>query len=183
MIINIAKISRQVSVKGPDLITRPVGRSVYEKITEKIMSVGNSETVILDFEGFKVLDSSFIDEAIVKLQLDAINGSKNIYIKISNISKMAELNIESVINSYESFKQKKIVVLTEDICSNNKFYIGNLTVEEENIINLLRINKICSVNDFESVTQLYGDELAELIKGIIFLRLIKQVEKNKYSSV
>ena len=84
MIIDIAKIARNCKIKLPDLITRPVGRSLYAAVKEKLEFVGAGETVLLDFEGVKVIDSSCVDELIVRLIQDSY--ARYFYIKLRNVS-------------------------------------------------------------------------------------------------
>src|SRR5208337_3274034 len=113
MVINILKTAKENGIKGPDLITRPMGRKMYSIVRDKLSHAGQGETVIIDFSGIKVIDSSFIDELIVKL----INDSfvMDFYIKLRNISPISEINIDSVFNSYSNYRDRRIAVVRDEL--------------------------------------------------------------------
>ena len=74
MVINIRKKADELKIKGPDLLTRPVGRLMYQSIRGMLEHIREGETLVLDFQNIKVIDSSFIDEMIVRLVIDSRNG-------------------------------------------------------------------------------------------------------------
>ena len=76
MIIKINKTAEVLKLKMPDLITRHVGRSMYDSIKKLVGNINDGETLVLDFEGIKVIDSSFIDEMVVRLILDSMTSNR-----------------------------------------------------------------------------------------------------------
>jgi len=180
MIIDIAKTAKETKVNLPDLITRPVGRIMYAATVEKLTIIQTSETVILNFNGIKVLDSSFIDEYIVKLIIDS--GIKDFYIKLKNISTISEINIDSVFNSYSIYNKSRIAVAREEIGSNNRFYIGSITEQEIDIMNYLRTNNWASADDISRFTRVEVNELKLILEQLSFLRLVKKYN-GKFTTV
>jgi hypothetical protein len=172
MIIDVAKVARELKVKLPDLITRPVGRTVYAATVEKLSVIGAGETVILDFGGIKVIDSSFIDEYIVKLILDS--REKDFYLKLRNISPISEINIDSVFNSYSNYKEIRIAVAREEIGKNNRFYIGPLAEQESDIMDYLRINVNAGIDDISRFSGIDFKVLQNLLTELSILRVIRQ---------
>ena len=171
MIIKVEIVAREMKVKIPDLITRPVGRLMYSATNEKLEIIEEGETVIIDFTGIKVIDSSFIDEYIVKLIHDS--RVRDFYLKLRNISFIAEINIDSVFNSYSTYKDKRIVVAREDMGKNNRFYIGPLSEHESDILDYLRISHGASVEDISRFCGIDSQKLKKLLEELIFLRVIK----------
>lgn len=171
MIIDVAKIAREVKVKLPDLITRPVGRIMYAATVEKLSIIG-AETVVLDFGAVKVIDSSFIDEYIVKLILDS--REKDFYLKLRNISPISEINIDSVFNSYSNYKEKRIAVAREEIGRNNRFYIGPLIEEESDIMDYLRININAGIEDICRFSGMDFKILKNILEELSILRVIRR---------
>lgn len=171
MIINVEKTARELKIKTPDLITRPVGRLMYSTTAESLTIIGSGEVVILDFTGIKVIDSSFIDEYIVKLILES--RIRDFYLKLRNISPISEINIDSVFNSYSSYKDRRIAVIREDMGGNNRFYIGPLSEQESDILDYLRINQGASVDDIAGFSGFESRELKRLLEELSFLRVIK----------
>ncbi|HNX23123.1 MAG TPA: STAS-like domain-containing protein [Spirochaetota bacterium] len=172
MIIDVAKIAKEVKVKLPDLITRPVGRMMYAATVKKLSIIGAGETVILDFSGVKVIDSSFIDEYIVKLILDS--REKDFYLKLRNISPISEINIDSVFNSYSNYKDTRIAVAREEIGKNNRFYIGPLGEHERDIMDYLRINLNAGIEDISRFSGIDFNILKTLLDELSILRVIRR---------
>lgn len=181
MEVKIGNLSKKNRQKSSDLITRPVGRNMYKKVTESMKIISEGEVVVLDFENIRVIDSSFIDEFIVRLIMDSVNKG-NFYIKLRNISDIAEINISSVLKSYSQF-DKKIVVMTEDICLNNNFYIGDLLSDESDVINFLRINREVSLEDIIAATGLPEERAKVALVTLVEMRLVRTVENGIYSIV
>ncbi len=172
MIVDVAKIAKGIKVKLPDLITRPVGRIMYSATVEKLSIIGEGETVILDFSGIKVIDSSFIDEYIVKLILDS--REKDFYLKLRNISAMSEINIDSVFNSYSNYKERRIAVAREEMGKNNRFYIGPLVEKESDIMDYLRININAGIDDISRFSGMDFKVLKDILEELTILRVIRR---------
>ena len=49
--------------------------------------------------------------------------------------------------SYSNYKNKKIVVITENICQNNVFFIGPLSDQERDVVEFVRVNKSITADD------------------------------------
>ena len=172
MIIDIAKLAKEAKINLPDLITRPVGRSMYAITIDKLTIIAISETVILNFTGIKVLDSSFIDEYLVKLILDS--RTKDFYIKLKNISTISEINIDELFNYYSNYNELRIAVAREEIGNNSRFYIGPVTEQEHDIINYLRTNSGAGIDDISKFTGFEIKELKLILEQLSFLRLVKR---------
>jgi hypothetical protein len=172
MIIDVAKIAKELKVKLPDLITRPVGRMMYAATAGKLSIIGAGETVILDFNSVKVIDSSFIDEYIVKLILDS--RVKDFYIKLRNISPISEINIDSVFNSYSNYKETRIAVAREEMGKNNRFYIGPLVEQERDILDYLRMNLNAGIDDISRFSGIDFKILKNLLDELSILRVIRR---------
>ena len=172
VIIDIVKTAKEIKVNLPDLITRPVGRAMYAVTVKKLVIISTSETVILNFNGIKVLDSSFIDEYLVKLIIDS--RMKDYYIKLKNISNISEINIDSVFNSYSNYNKSRIAVAKDDLGNNSRFYIGSITEHERDIINYLRTNSGAGVDDISRFIEIEVNELKLTLEELSFLRLIRR---------
>lgn len=180
MVIIIRKKADELKQKGPDLLTRPVGRLMYQSIRGMLEHIREGETLLLDFQNIKVIDSSFIDEMVVRLVIDSRNGEIPFYVKLKNISEIAEINIDMVFRSYSNYKNKKIVVITENICQNNAFFIGPLSDRERDIVEYLRINKSLARDDIATYTGSTPDEVAGIMEGLNALRVIKKENDGVY---
>ena len=180
MIIDVFKMAKSSKIKVPDLITRPVGRKLYAAVKEKLEYTGSGETVILDFTGIKVIDSSCIDELIVRLIQESFD--RDFYIKLRNVSPISEINIDSVFNSYSNYRDRRIAVVREELGKNNKFYIGPLSEAERDIIDYLRLNHRASVDDLTVFSGMERGMASALIDGLKSMRVVK-MENGDFISI
>ncbi len=174
MIIQVKKKAEELKLKSADLITRTVGRDMYARISEAVAVATRDEVVVLDFSGIKVIDTSFIDELLVKLISDSKSEEKGFYIKIKNISRTAEINIDLVFKSYSHYKDNRLAVITEDICQNNSFFIGPLTDREREVIDFIRVNRMITNDDLETSTGLDREAARQLIDTLCTMKLIRK---------
>jgi len=174
MIVNVVKLAKEAKIKLPDLITRPVGRQMYAKMKEKLPVAGKGETVILNFENIKVIDSSFIDEFLVNLIKDA--DEKDFYIKLRNISAISEINIDSVFKSYSNYKDGRLAVIREELGNNNRYYIGPLTESESDIIDYLRINHHAGAEEMARFCGIEALTLKSILDNLLKLRVIRRLD-------
>ncbi len=183
MIISIAQTARKLKIALPDLLTRPVGRRMYREISTMLVNAGAGEVVVFDFSSIRVIDSSFIDELIVRLLNEAHDGKRDLYFRVKNVTPSAEINIDSVFKNYSKYNNKKMVVITEDICKDNKFFIGPLGDMEKTVIDYLRINHISDIAELARLTGLDKEHLGVLMEDLYKLRLVRRMEQDRFSSV
>jgi hypothetical protein len=172
--INMYALAERLGCSPPDLITRPAGRDVYGHLKRVLNDLGDGGTMVLDFSGVKVIDSSFIDEMLVNILLEARQSPKVFYIKLKNFSEIAEINIDLVLRSYSLYKNKKIVVITENICHNNAFYIGPLTDLEKDIVEYLRINKSATPEEISRFSGLPSQEAERILEELHAARAVRK---------
>lgn len=173
MNIELRTIAKQNKVSLPDLLTRPVGRTFYGAARKKISRAGQGETVVCDFEGVQVIDPSFVDEFVIMLLKNATEGANDYYVRVKNVSKSAELNIRSVMDSYRTYGERRFALLTEDLTSENTHVIGDLSSGEKDIIELLRINKSVTVPVVSHSLNVGESESREMLDQLINLRIVK----------
>lgn len=179
MIIDIKKKAADKKISLPDLITRPIGRKMYECVSREFAILGEEEVVFLDFAGIKVIDSSFIDEFLIKLILDSRMRTPAFFIKLINISDIAEINIDSVFNSYYMYNNDKIAVITDRLAFNNSYFIGTLSKTEKNVIDYLKVNKAASPEEAASIIDKSVEETGKILEELYHLRVVRRGTTNK----
>ncbi|MBN1531917.1 MAG: STAS-like domain-containing protein [Spirochaetes bacterium] len=172
-----------MKIEVPDLITRQLGRVMSDTIIEKMKSMHEGETLLLDFDGIEVVDSSFIDELIIKLLLLSRSSMFPFFIKLKNISNAVEINIDLVFNSYSSFNRDRMAVVTEGLCRNNCYYIGPLSEIERDILGYLRINKSASLDDLCRFTGAGEEEMRRTADELFSMRVIRRDGDTQYVPV
>jgi hypothetical protein len=182
MVISLKNIASQNDISLPDLLTRPVGRAMFAFAEKKLQKISNGETVVCDFDGVEVIDPSFVDEFVIRLlKIDTLDD-KTFFVRVKNISKSAELNIKSVLDSYLTYGSQRYALLSEELTSNNSHVIGELNSIEHDIIELIRINShvtLKSVIELLNINEETGNRaLSELCR----LGLVKNLD-NSYMLV
>jgi len=174
MVISLKKLAGEIKIDVPDLITRQMGKAIFEIISGKLKSMHENELLVLDFEAIQVIDASFIDELIIKLILLSRSSLFPFYVKLKNISQAVEINIDLVFNSFSSFNRDRIVVLSSDLFSNNSYYIGSLSEREKDILDYLRINKHSSLKDIMNLTGTRESEIKRILDELYAMRIIRK---------
>lgn len=183
MVFNVKKIAESMKYRSPDLITRPIGRKIYAHVIKKMESVSPGEVIVLDCEGIMVMDSSFIDELIVRLVNDSMSSDSQFFIRLKNLSDSAEINIDSVFKSYSRYNSQKIVVITEDLCRNNNYYIGSVSGIEKDIIDYLRINRSAGIGEISKYAEKSPEEIYSVMISLVGLRIVRNLKEGIYSAV
>lgn len=147
MEISIRNIAKQCRIHGSDLLTRPTGKKLYAKISAHVQKARPEEVVILDFEGFTVIDASCVDELIVNLIREAMRPEKPFFLRLRNISTTMDMNISMVFDSYAEFSGMRIGIITEDLVSKRGHYIGRMNDVERELLEYLFVSKSASVID------------------------------------
>jgi hypothetical protein len=180
MIIELKKKVKELKISCPDLITRPSGKKMYESVKSSLDIISENETILIDFNGIGVIDSSFIDEFIVKLIIDSKKNEKAFFIKLKNISDIAEINIDSVFKTFSNYNKERMIVITDDIRKNNNFFIGTLGELEKSLLAFLRVNKNAGVKELAANLEKSTEETEIILERLYFDRLIKKIKGYYY---
>ncbi len=174
MIIKLNKIAPELKPTIPDLITRPVGKELYSRVMVNLVHIHKGEVLLLDFEGYRVLDPSFIDEFIIRLIFKSRDDENHFYVKLAQISEIAAINIASVFKSYTAVNNIRLVVITESLIENN-FFIGDLHPQERDIINYLMVNKTAIPMDIATFLEIDTARAETLLHSMHSMRTIRQL--------
>jgi hypothetical protein len=174
VIIQVKKVAADLKIRLPDLITRPMGKRVYGRISKRLEHAGEGEVVVLDFEGIKVIDSSFIDECLIRLILDSRASGRVFYIKLCNISDIAEINLDLVLNSYYMYNNEKIAVITDRVTHNNSVFLGVLSKLERDIVDYLRVNKTARLEDLAALVSAPEGKARAIVDELFRIRVVRR---------
>lgn len=175
MVIQIKNTARDLKIRLPDLITRPVGRRMYEKTRKNMAHVTDGEVVLVDFTGVQVIDSSFIDEFLLRLIEDSREAAPVFFVKLANITPIIEMNIDSVFGSYHTYNERRIAVVTESLTAMNSYYIGTISDSERDVMDYLRINRIAALGDIAAFIGMREEDAAPLVEELYALRVVRRV--------
>jgi anti-anti-sigma regulatory factor len=174
MILQIKNTARDLKIRLPDLITRPVGRRMYERTRKSMAHVGDGEVVLVDFSGVQVIDSSFIDEFLLRLIEDSREESPVFFVKLANITPIIETNIDSVFSSYQAYNERRIAVVTESLTAMNSYCIGIISGHERDVLDYLRINRVAALGDIAAFVGMREEDALPLVEGLYGLRVVRR---------
>jgi hypothetical protein len=177
MIINVRDIAKQLHITIPDLITRGTGSAVYRIIHAYLPGIPDQEALVLDFTDIKVIDTSFIDECIVRLVYDSRTHRPVFFVKVAAVSAIAEMNIESVFTSHARYGGTSFAVVIDRQAENNSYYLGSLSPPEHDIINYLYINKSAHVNEVADFIAQPIRATTDILDTLHAMRLIRRSDQ------
>jgi hypothetical protein len=70
----MARLARQIGIKGHDFLTRDKGEKAYDLLKEQLKATLESHPLVLIFPPEQLVDSSFADESVVQLGEEILNN-------------------------------------------------------------------------------------------------------------
>jgi hypothetical protein len=71
---DMAKLARQIGVKGGNFLTRDMGERAYGLLNEQLQATPDGQPLVLIFPPAQLVDSSFADESAVRLGEEILKG-------------------------------------------------------------------------------------------------------------
>jgi len=106
----------------PDLITRELGLQAYSLLHQALTETPSGETLVLDFTGTRVMDSSFAGGSLLKLLRELVAGAfGERYLFLTNATPSTEENIDMTILGHGL----KLALLSADSAGNRRI-LGRL---------------------------------------------------------
>ena len=65
----MTRLFAHLSIRGPDLLLRNYGERAFPVLEQALLEVPLGQTLLLDFAGVSVMDTSFADETVLELAL------------------------------------------------------------------------------------------------------------------
>jgi predicted HTH transcriptional regulator len=175
MVIEIKKLATSVAVtrKSSDLFTRYVGKLLFQKIQEKLRHLVEHEVVVIDFDGIRSVDASFVDECIVPLLELSQKNTIPFYIKLINITDNVEYIVHQVIGMAK--EQKRYIVMTDRLCKNGCHALGSISEMEKDIIEYCVINKQATSTDIASFLHVPESQAHDSLMRLYGMRAVRKI--------
>lgn len=71
---DMAKMAKQIGIKGGNFLTRDMGEKAYELMKDQLGSTPEGQPLVLVFPPAQLVDSSFADESAVRLGEEILKG-------------------------------------------------------------------------------------------------------------
>src|SRR5438132_88003 len=95
----MAKLARQIGIKGQNYLTREKGEKGYELLKEQLRATPEGHPLVLVFPHTQLVDSSFADESVVRLGEEILKGKyKERCILLEGLTDDSIKNFEGVLS-------------------------------------------------------------------------------------
>lgn len=168
---NIKKLASRAGVDSTDLLTRQTARNLYVKLKKQMAIIGIDEVVVLDFSGTEVVDPSFCDEFFGAILKDAADPEHPFYVRLKNISKAAEKNLQSIFS--DSIDENTCGFVTETLTRESEYFIGHASAEEREVLEYVRVNQSARAQEIAAAL---GKDIAEtekILERLCLARLMR----------
>ena len=155
-----------------DLVTRPSGQVIRERIEKSIQKEEEGSVVVLDFSNIGIIDYSCADEIVAKLISRLLSneyGDK--YILLRGLNENQQENIEVAL------ERKELAVIAENR-EGNKFLLGSLNNYLRETLSLIVKNGRTTARELADILKIEantsGTRLLNLYKKKLVLRKDEQ---------
>lgn len=97
-VFKLEEWKKRLKVPGQDLVTRELGQEIYKGMVSVLKSLSIDDTLVIDFSGIRVVDTSFADETVLRLLKELVEGKHGErFLCLLNPSESAIANLQGAI--------------------------------------------------------------------------------------
>ena len=154
-----------------DLVTRPSGQIIRERIERDLEKEPDRAVIALDFTKIGVIDYSCADEIISKLVSRLLSGEyKDRYLILYGLNENQRENIEVAL------ERKGLAVMAE-MKQGRRVVLGSLNNYLKDTLNLITRRKQMTSKDLSDVRQLEANTSGTRLLNLAKKRLVKRIER------
>ncbi len=169
---NLYKLLKEELGNGSsDLVTRPSGQAIRERIERDIEKEENGTVLTLDFSKIGIIDYSCADEIIAKLISRLLSGEYGEkYIILSGLTENQKENIEVAL------ERKDLAVIAE-MREGKKVLIGNLNNYLLETLNMILKKGKITAGDLSAALKLPANTSGTRLLNLHKKRLVKRMDE------
>ena len=169
---NLYKLLKEELKNGSnDLVTRPSGQVIRERIERDIAGEGDGEVVALDFSKIGIIDYSCADEVVAKLISRLLSGEYgDKYITLIGLNENQRENIEVAL------ERKDLAVMAE-MQDSKKILLGSLNNYLKETLNLILKKGRITAKDLSESMKLEANTSGTRLLNLYKKRLVKRVDE------
>lgn len=154
-----------------DLVTRPSGQAVRERIERDIENEANGAVVALDFSKIGVIDYSCADEIVTKLVSRLLSGEYgDKYLLLIGLNENQKENIEVAL-------ERKDLAIMAEMRDNNRVVLGNLNNYLKDTLDFIVKKKKATSKDLSDARKFEPNTSGTRLLNLHKKRLVKRVEE------
>ena len=154
-----------------DLVTRPSGQAIRERIERGIGKEPGGSVIALDFSKIGVIDYSCADEIVTKLVSRLLSGEYgDKYLLLSGLNDNQKENIEVAI-------ERKDLAMVAELRSNGRVVLGNLNNYLRDTLDFIVKKKKATSKDLSDGKKIEANTSGTRLLNLYKKRLVKRVEE------
>lgn len=168
--ISISDICQKIQVGDRILVTRQLGEQVFEQITDLIKQDSLSQAIILVFPKEQLIDPSFADETILRLQkqfIGAADGKGTIIVR--------GLTQDSIHNLNAAIKYQNLKIPLLSMTSEKEWdIVGSLEQSLRETLDLVAKHARLTAPELAQILSLAINTASNRLKRLYDLRLVRR---------
>src|SRR3990172_2642574 len=154
-----------------DLVTRPSGQAIRERIERDIEKEMTGEVIALDFSQIGIIDYSCADEIVAKLISRLLGGEYgDKYISLTGLNENQKENIEVAL-------ERKDLAVAAEMRGGEKVLIGNLNNYLLETLNLISKKSKITASELSSALKLPANTSGTRLLNLYKKRLVKRMDE------
>ncbi|MDI6890175.1 MAG: DUF4325 domain-containing protein [Thermodesulfovibrionales bacterium] len=172
IIYNLHKLIKEELKNGSsDLVTRPSGQVVRERIERDIVKEKDGEVIALDFSKIGIIDYSCADEVIAKLISRLLSGEYgDKYIILTGLNENQKENIEVAL-------ERKDLAVIAQMKNGKKILLGELHNYLKETLNFILKKGRITAGDLSESLKLPANTSGTRLLNLHKKRLVKRIEE------
>jgi len=169
---NLYKLLKEELGNGSsDLVTRPSGQAIRERIERDIEKEENGALIALDFSKIGIVDYSCADEIVAKLISRLLSGEYgDKYILLTGLNENQKENIEVAL------ERKDLAVMAE-MRNGRKVLLGNLNNYLHETLKVIENKKNITAGDLSSALKLPANTSGTRLLNLHKKRLVRRFDE------
>jgi STAS-like domain of unknown function (DUF4325) len=154
-----------------DLVTRPSGQAIRERIERNLEKEPDGSVVALDFSKIGVIDYSCADEIVAKLVSRLLSGEyRDKYLFLSGLNENQKENIEVAI-------ERKDLAIMAEMREGDRVVLGNLNNYLRDTLDFIVKKKKATSKELSDAKKIEANTSGTRLLNLYKKRLVKRVEE------
>jgi len=164
-------LKEELGNDSKDLVTRPSGQAIRERIEREIEKEPEGAVVALDVSEIGVIDYSCADEIVTKLVSRLLSGEYgDKYLLLIGLNKNQKENIEVAL-------ERKDLAIMAEMRDNRRVVLGNLNNYLKDTLEFIVEKKKATSKDLSDARKLEANTSGTRLLNLHKKRLVKRVEE------
>jgi len=166
-------IKKELGNGSKDLVTRPSGKSIRERIERDMEKESAGSVITLDFSKIGVIDYSCADEIVTKLISRLLSGEYgDKYLLLTGLNENQKENIEVAL-------ERKDLVIMAEMRDGNRVVLGNLNTYLKDTLGFIVKKKKITSKDLAEARKIEANTSGTRLLNLSKKRLVKRIEEVK----